>query len=529
MTLIRIVRNDAGNCVNFIGTTNPAYWNACLSAEVDSSATDRINIINDIRTQQESETVYEFFNIPYTDFEDADGNTFASAQAAADYITEKANVATNTGQFTLSASDTLDFSLDDTRTTILFDNGDSYAVHSIRAVANDSGNINILEHTGSVILFADLRAPNATIGGDAVSATVADAVNELNAFFQQTGGSLGDAPTITSATSIPLTQGDTLNYTLVATNGVGYEWADIPTGVTTVDGNVRKLVGGSELAVGTYTMTATVVNYFGTVSQTIQLVVSAPPFSNTKSVNFLNQDYLGANASLLDPILGRSSNGAGSGDAWSISLWYKGSTSNSAQTIIYFGDNDTANGGNIQLMQVDSVGNKLLRLRYGTSSNRLQLQTSAGTITPGTWQHILITYDGGSTGSSSADINTYYSKFGIFIDGSSQTTTNSHLNYGYTGSVDPDNFRIGRYAAGNYMRGGARVDECAIWGSDQSANISDIYNSGSTFDLDTLTTSPDHWWRMGDGDTYPVIQDNVGTAHFVMYNMTAADIVTDAP
>lgn len=32
-----------------------------------------------------------------------------------------------------------------------------------------------------------------------------------------------------------------------------------------------------------------------------------------------------------------------------------------------------------------------------------------------------------------------------------------------------------------------------------------------------------------EGDTYPNIQDNVGTATFVMYNMTAADIVTDAP
>jgi hypothetical protein len=44
-----------------------------------------------------------------------------------------------------------------------------------------------------------------------------------------------------------------------------------------------------------------------------------------------------------------------------------------------------------------------------------------------------------------------------------------------------------------------------------------------------LTTSPTHWWRMGDGDTYSTIQDNVGSAHFVMYNMTAANIVTDAP
>ena len=45
---IKIVRNDAGNCVNFVGTTNPAYWNACLSAEVDSEDPNRINIINNV-------------------------------------------------------------------------------------------------------------------------------------------------------------------------------------------------------------------------------------------------------------------------------------------------------------------------------------------------------------------------------------------------------------------------------------------------------------------------------------------------
>ena len=33
---IRIVRNDTGNCINFVGSTQPAYWNACLSAEVDA-------------------------------------------------------------------------------------------------------------------------------------------------------------------------------------------------------------------------------------------------------------------------------------------------------------------------------------------------------------------------------------------------------------------------------------------------------------------------------------------------------------
>ena len=74
----------------------------------------------------------------------------------------------------------------------------------------------------------------------------------LNAIFQRSGTPTGDAPSITSPLTISLTQGETLNYELTADFGVGYEW-DLSnvSGVTTVEGNVRKLVGGSGLSVGT--------------------------------------------------------------------------------------------------------------------------------------------------------------------------------------------------------------------------------------------------------------------------------------
>lgn len=366
--------------------------------------------------------------------------------------------------------------------------------------------------------------------GDVYGATPTEACDALNAIFQASG-STGEVPVITSNTTVNLTTGDTLNYELLADYGVGYEWSNLPTGVTTVDGNVRKLIGGSSLTAGTYTPSVKAINYFGEDEETITITVSDPPFSNTKSIQFYNQDYLGANASLVDSILGRSSNGSGSSDAWSISFYWKGSSANQGQTIFYFGDNDVANGGYIQVMQVNSSGNKLLRLKYGTNNNNLRLQTPSGSVAVNTWHHVLITYDGGTTGSSSDDIDDYYGRFKIFIDGSEQTTNNSNSNFGYTGGIDPDNFRVGRFSSGNYMRDGSKVDELALWDSDQSANISNIYNSGSPFDLSTLTTPPKHWWRMGDGDTYPFLQDSGTEANciFQMYNMTVADIVNDVP
>lgn len=362
--------------------------------------------------------------------------------------------------------------------------------------------------------------------GSTYGANATEVCNALNAIFQ-TAGSASGAPVITSSTSVSLTVGDTLNYELTSTGGVGYEWDNLPTGVVNVEGNVRKLIGGSTLAAGTYTPTMRAVNYFGVDEETLTITVSNPPFSDTKSLNFVNLDYLSATASLLDATLGRSGNGAGSGDAWSIGLWFKPSTSSSGQTIFYYGSSDVANSGFLEIRFVG--GNDRLRLRYGTNNNYLQLATPVDSLTAGTWQHILVTYDGGTTGSSSGDLSNYFSRFKLFIDGSEQTTSNNHSNYGYTGSISGQNLRVGRFDSTGYMQSNCRVNELAVWNSDQSSNVAAIYNSGSTHDLSLLSSAPSHWWRMGDGDTYPTIEDNVGSADFTMNNMTAADIVSDTP
>lgn len=96
MARIRIVRNEAGNCVNFEGTTNPAYWNACLSAEITGDNLDLINVKNDIRSQQQDTNKYEFFEIPYTSFEDANGDVFANATDCKNYIDTQCNAAAQT-------------------------------------------------------------------------------------------------------------------------------------------------------------------------------------------------------------------------------------------------------------------------------------------------------------------------------------------------------------------------------------------------------------------------------------------------
>lgn len=530
-TTIQIVRNSAGNCINFVGSTNPVYWNACLSGQVDVTQTDTVNVINDLRSNPIDGDFYEFYRIPYTQWLDKDGVAFASAADVAAYITNNANVLGSTGTFLLSPLDTIDFTVDETGTTILLDTGDAFAVNSIQAVGNPSGKIDIVKHTGTFILYQDLELANATIDGALVPQVLVDAVNLLNTQFANAGNDSGLIPVITSSLAPTIVEGSTLNYELTADYGVGYEWSNLPSGVVVVEGNPRKLIGGSALTAGTYNITVKAINYYGEDTETIALLVSNPPFADTKSINFNTYDYLDAGSPAgLSSVLGRAGNGAGSGDAWTVSFWFKmGTYSGGAkQTMFFYGSTDYKNGGHIHIHHKGSSG--AMTLQYGSKNNNLEFVTPNNTFTDNTWHHVMVTYDGGTTGSSSGSLSSYYSRFGVFVDGVLISTNNNENNFGWSAAMSDSACYIGqRSSTDDTMRSGCKIDELAIWGSDQTANVASIYNSGTTHDLSGLGTAPTNWWRMGDGDTYPTLIDSVGTVDLTMTNMTVAEIVSDVP
>lgn len=425
---------------------------------------------------------------------------------------------------------------EDANAIFIEDSNGAQFLNSLQATINDpvNGNCNVTDLVRNIEIISNTGYEEfLDESGNSYGSTDVEVCDALNAVFRSAGSeNSGNIPIITSPLTANLVTGEVLNYELTADYGVGYEW-DLSNveGISTVEGNVRKLVGGSNLSANTYNIPVKAINYYGQDSQTLVLTVSNPVFSNSKSVQFNNYDWLGANAALLDAELGRASNGAGSGDAWTIQFWFKaGSNSSGGQTILYFGDNDTTNGGNLNLRFLGN--NDTLRFQYGSLYNYLRWNGATNLLPAGTWKHVMITYDGGTTGASSGDINDYYSRFTIFVNGSDVTSGGSwsNGNYGWSSGIDADNLRVGRGSGGNYMRA-CRVDELAVWGSDQSANIASIYNGGTVHDLSLLGTSPDHWWRMGDGDTYPNLQDSgdTGGAIFVMYNMTVADIVSDVP
>ena len=232
---IKVTRNDAGNCITFVGSTNPVYWNSCLEGEINEDNSNNVNVINKIRTVEEGVTIYEFFNLPYTDFQDKDGNDFVSPSDCAEYITANANVLSNTGTFIFSQADLLDAQRDATDTTVLFSNGDIFAVNSLTASAQADGTIKISTVRGNKDIYTHLRYYNVSVLDGAVTGfnTIAAAVNRLNEVLGGTtiGSDTGNTEitVTTSSSSATFTvygdritetgAGTTLGYTSTAAAG----------------------------------------------------------------------------------------------------------------------------------------------------------------------------------------------------------------------------------------------------------------------------------------------------------------------
>jgi hypothetical protein len=409
-------------------------------------------------------------------------------------------------------------------------------LNSLQAV-EVTGNITINDLAKQIDIVSNELHTNFVDENDApYTGSVTDVINTLNSIFRTSGTPSGSAPTITSPLTINSVQGSTINYELTANFGVGYEWdLSSVSGITTVDFNPRKLIGGSSLSAGTYNIPVKAINYNGEDSQTIVLTVANPPFANTKSIQFNQNDFLLANGGIVQNVFGRTGNGSGSADAWTISFYFKAGTSNNQnQTIFYTGNGNLSNNHHIKIFwNGNNIARQRLILQYGSNNNNLIIQTPVNSVSnDGLWHHYIFTYDGGTTGSSSGQINDYYSRFKIFIDGVQQTTNNSNSNFGTTTGLITSELQIAKLSsAGGTLRNNCFIDEWACWSSDESSDASNIYNSGVPFNLSTLSNPPLHWARMGDGDTYPNLLDSgsAGSLTWVMQFMTAADIVNDVP
>jgi hypothetical protein len=350
------------------------------------------------------------------------------------------------------------------------------------------------------------------------------------------GGSQPDAtfiPTVADQT-VNVTEGEILNFQVVSSDNIVNQFVEVdaPSWMT-LNQNSGVLSGAAPSYLGTSADTI-VVNckagnaIGGTVDFTVTVsVLEDTSYTNTKSLsldgstNWLQGNPINMNA------LERASNG--DGNAWTISMWVKPDTTNTGnQTLLVYGAGDDYNGGAITVKQ---SGGTSLVLNYGTVYDNIIL-VAGNSFVNNTWQHVMITFDGGTTGVDSNLSTDYYSRFDIYIDGVLKSNVGVASNSGYDGAISGANpsdniFRIGRASNVHNNYYGGIINQVAIWNSDETANLATIYNSGATQDLSQLTSAPSHYYEVETSVT--TISDLVGSANLTGYNFSNTDLVTDTP
>ena len=348
------------------------------------------------------------------------------------------------------------------------------------------------------------------------------------------GGSQPNAtyvPTVANQT-VSVTEANTLNYQIVSSDNIVNQFVEVDApNWMSLNQDSGILSGTAPAYLGTAADTI-IVNckagnaIGGTVDFTITVTVDEVAYTNNKSINFNGTTSFFQGNPINMTALERASNGDGS--AWTISMWVKPSSNTANQTLLVYGAGNDYSGGAITLKQ---QGGSSLILNYGTVYDNIILVVG-NAFTSGTWQHVMVTFDGGTTGSVPANSSDYYSRFNIYVDNVLQTAIGVATNGGYDGVISGANpsdniYRIGRASNvhNNYYDG--TINQIAIWDTDQSANVSTIYNSGATQDLSLLATAPNHYYEIETSVT--TITDIEGSADLTGYNFVGANVVNDVP
>ena len=170
--------------------------------------------------------------------------------------------------------------------------------------------------------------------------------------------------------------------------------------------------------------------------------------------------------------------------AFSASAWVN-TTDTSTYGNIFSSDQAPVGGAirNWQLVKFNATARFILRNSSGGSiADAYDLNV---VINDGKWHHILATWDG-TTGTN---------KVKIYIDGdlAAQDTASST-------SLRNDTVLMimgGSSATWDFI---GKISNVAIWNSDQSTNVANIYNNGSP--QTSYTVSPQNWWKLNATSVY---------------------------
>lgn len=164
------------------------------------------------------------------------------------------------------------------------------------------------------------------------------------------------------------------------------------------------------------------------------------------------------------------------------------------------------------------------------------------TISSSSWNHIFMSWQ------TSSETNSGGAGYDFWLNGTKATGSNAAS--GSASGTLPQNpasmtdMYIGQRGNGSEYFDGL-IDEMAIWTGDVSADVSTIYNSGATDDLEdssVVSTAPNVWYRFGDvtgdtssgggsagnGNTIDAIKNQINTSTFAA-TASGAAYSTDTP
>lgn len=210
-------------------------------------------------------------------------------------------------------------------------------------------------------------------------------------------------------------------------------------------------------------------------------------------------------------------------DSFSIYLWARW-TSTGTQHLIARVGNAAANRGWSVIVQSTAI-----RFSHKSSgpadpggSNRLVVQTSSSGWNDGNWHSIIVTYAGTSAPSGCH----------IYLDNNDEalTTVENTLSATTKGTFD---MAAGRDIVQSAFQYGGDIGGLAIFNSViSSSDRAVLHNSrkGPPKPADVLTLSNLlGFWRMGNGNTYPTTEDEVGSDDGTLTSLSAAAMQTYAP
>lgn len=170
-------------------------------------------------------------------------------------------------------------------------------------------------------------------------------------------------------------------------------------------------------------------------------------------------------------------------DPLAISFWFKWPSNPVTTNDVIFGTIDTGSQGRGFEFQMKTTGHISVELRNTNGTNAYLIETT-GDFADDAWHHLIF-----SKGTTVASSN-------LWIDGVDVAITTTLNSLTATISTTDDIVLGARITGTNYIDG--YIDKICIWDTDQTANVSDIFDTYFPLSLDE---PPIHLWEF-DGGSY---------------------------